>query len=190
MASGDHGRFTTDAQAVQHARPDFVCSRLFDAPRRLVFGAFANADILARWWGPEGFTSRFDEFNFTPGGTWRFVMHGPDGATYEMLNEFVDVRDDERIVLQHHQPGHDFRLEMSYADEAAQTRLSWRFWFESADEAERVRPFLDALNEQNFDRLEAQLMKLRQPTPASEVSSSIARSRGKPAPDDPERRAK
>ena len=46
---------------------------------------------------------------------------------------------------------------MVYADEGGQTRLTWRIWFESAEEAARLRPYLDQANQQNFDRLEAQL---------------------------------
>ena len=61
----------------------------------------------------------------------------------------------------HHQEGHNFRLEMTYADEGGKTRLTWRIWFESAEEAERVRPYMAAANEQNFDRLAAQLATLQ-----------------------------
>ena len=77
-----------------------------------------------------------------------------------MENEFVDVVHDQKIVLLHHQPMHNFRLEMAYSDEADKTRLTWRIWFESAEEVEKVRPFLNQANEQNFDRLEAQLVAL------------------------------
>src|SRR4051794_22679461 len=101
--------------------------------RAVVFRAFIDPDILARWWGPEGFTNTFQEFNPEPGGIWRFVMQGPDGTDYGMFNEFTEVVHEERIVLQHHQPTHNFRLEMAYSDEAGNTRLTWRIWFESPE---------------------------------------------------------
>src|SRR6478752_289929 len=104
-----NGRMQTD----NGVEPDFVCTRLFKAPRAVVFQAFTDPDILARWWGPAGFTNTFEEFVPEPGRMWRFVMHAPDGCTYPMLNEFLEIAPDERIVLQHHQPGHDFRLEMT-----------------------------------------------------------------------------
>jgi uncharacterized protein YndB with AHSA1/START domain len=140
--------------------PDFLCTRVSAAPRALLFRAFTDPGVLARWWGPAGFTSTFEEFEPTPGRMCRFVMHGPDGRDYPMLNEFVEVVPDERIVLRHHQDGHDFRLEMTYADEDGTTRLTWRIWFDSHDEAERVRAFVEPANEQNFDRLAAQLASL------------------------------
>lgn len=133
--------------------PHFECTRRFEAPRAILFRAFTDPEILARWWGPNGFTNTFEEFAPEPGRMWRFVMHGPDGRDYPMLNEFVEIVPGERIVLQHHQDGHNFRLEMTYANEGESTRLTWRIWFESATEAERVRPFFEQANEQNFDRL-------------------------------------
>jgi uncharacterized protein YndB with AHSA1/START domain len=140
--------------------PDFVCTRLFDAPRAVVFRAFTDPDILARWWGPAGFTNTFQEFVPEAGRFWRFVMRAPEGHEYRMVNEFVEIVAGEKIVLQHHQAGHNFRLEMAYADEGPQTRLTWRLWFESSEEAERVRTMLNQANEQNFDRLQAQLAAL------------------------------
>jgi uncharacterized protein YndB with AHSA1/START domain len=140
---------------------DFVSTRVFAAPRAVVFRAFTDPDILSRWWGPEGFTNTFRDFSPIPGAIWRFVMRGPDGRDYDMENEFVEVVQDEKIVLLHHQPMHNFRLEMTYADETENTRLTWRLWFESTDEVANVRPFINQANEQNFDRLEAQLVALR-----------------------------
>jgi uncharacterized protein YndB with AHSA1/START domain len=164
MSPGDN--CDRDAQSIEEGQaispdPDFVCTRLFNAPRTLVYRAFTDADVLTRWWGPEGFANTFEEFTPRAGGTWRFVMRDPDGRDHRMLNEFVEVEHERKIVLQHRQAGHNFRLEMTYADEADKTRLTWRIWFESAEEAERVRPFLNRANEQNFDRLEAQLTALR-----------------------------
>src|ERR1700704_5097754 len=84
-------------------RPDFVSTRVFDASRRVLFRAFMDADILARWWGPAGVTNTFIEFTPWPGGMWRFVMHGPDGTDHEMENEFVEVVEGQKIVFVHHQ---------------------------------------------------------------------------------------
>lgn len=140
--------------------PHVATTRVFPVPRAVLFRAFMDADILARWWGPEGFTNTFTAFDPRPGQVWRFAMHGPDGAAYEMANEFIAVLPDEHIILQHHQPGHDFRLEMTYVDEAAGTRLTWRMWFDSPAEAERLQPYLAAANEQNFDRLARQLASI------------------------------
>ena len=76
------------------ARPadrEIASTRVFDAPRERVFRAFSDPQVLARWWGPDGFTSTFQEFDFRPGGAWRFVMQGPDGADYRNESEFIEV---------------------------------------------------------------------------------------------------
>ena len=136
---------------------DIVSTRLFPAPREQVFRAITDPAQLARWWGPHGFTSTFHEFDLRPGGAWRFVMHGPDGAEYPMTNRFVEIDEPERIVIDHVQESHDFRLTMELAEEAGGTRLTWRMRFASAEEAERVRSFILTANEENFDRLGAVL---------------------------------
>ena len=142
------------------ARPadrEIVSTRVFAAPRERVFRAFSDPQVLARWWGPDGFTSTFQEFDFRPGGAWRFVMHGPDGADYRNASDFIEVVSPERIVLEHLRPMHRFQMTMTFAEEAGKTRLTWRMVFESVAELERVRAFIPGANEQNFDRLQAQL---------------------------------
>ena len=145
------------------ARPadrEIVSTRVFDASRERVFRAFSDPQVLARWWGPDGFTSTFQEFDFRPGGAWRFVMHGPDGADYRNESEFIEVVSPERIVLEHLRPMHRFLVTMTLAEEAGKTRLTWRMEFESAAELDRVRAFIPAANEQNFDRLQVQLVAM------------------------------
>jgi len=136
---------------------EIVSTRVFDAPRERVFRAFSDPRVLARWWGPDGFTSTFQEFDFRPGGAWRFVMHGPDGADYRNESGFIGVVSPERIVLEHLRPMHRFLMTMTFAEEAGKTRLTWRMEFDSVAELERVRAFIPGANEQNFDRLQAQL---------------------------------
>lgn len=141
------------------ASPDrqIVSTRLIDAPRERVFQAFSDPAVLARWWGPDGFTNAFHAFDFRPGGAWRFTMHGPDGAAYEMNKEFVQVVPAERIVIRHVQQGHDFVMTVTLADEAGGTRIVWMMEFASADQLQPIRHLIAEANEQNFDRLEAEL---------------------------------
>jgi uncharacterized protein YndB with AHSA1/START domain len=151
---------TVDHQSAASANGEIIATRVFGAPRELVFRAFSDPSLLARWWGPKGFTNTFHEFDFRPGGAWRFVMHGPDGTDYEMVKDFIEVVHAERISLQHVQLMHQFQMTMTFADEAGKTRLTWVMQFESAEEAEKVRSLVAEANEQNFDRLEAQLASM------------------------------
>jgi uncharacterized protein YndB with AHSA1/START domain len=136
---------------------EIVSTRVFDAPRERVFRAFSDPRQLARWWGPKDFTNTFHEFDLRPGGAWRFVMHGPDGTDYRNATDFIEVVRPERIVFLHLRPMHRFEMTMTFAEEAGQTRLTWRMLFESAAELDKVRQFVPVANEQNFDRLQAEL---------------------------------
>lgn len=136
---------------------EIVSTRVFDAPGERVFRAFSDPERLARWWGPNGFTSTFHEFDLRPGGAWRFVMHGPDGTAYENASDFIEIVSPERIVFQHLEPMHRFLMTITFAPEVGKTRLTWRMRFESAAELDRVRAYIPAANEENVDRLGAQL---------------------------------
>ncbi len=60
-----------------------IGTRVFNAPRALLFEAWTQPRHLAQWWGPNGFSISTHSFDFRPGGIWRFVMHGPDGRVYQ-----------------------------------------------------------------------------------------------------------
>jgi uncharacterized protein YndB with AHSA1/START domain len=135
------------------AAGEIATQRILAAPREKVFGAFSDPQVLAGWWGPQGFTNTFHAFDFRPGGIWRFTMHGPDGAAYAMDHRFPEIVLPERIVMRHLQPGHDFTLIVTLADRGGDTEINWRMLFDDPAEAERVRPYVVPANEQNLDRL-------------------------------------
>jgi uncharacterized protein YndB with AHSA1/START domain len=136
---------------------EIVSTRVFNATRDRVFEAFADPSQLPLWWGPKGFTNTFEHFDFRPGGEWRFTMHGPNGTDYPNSKTFLEVVRPERIVFQHHSPMHAFRMSLLYTDEGPKTRVTWRLLFDSADEVTKLKSFISAANEENFDRLEAHL---------------------------------
>ena len=72
--------------------------REFDAPRDLVWMAFADPYHLSQWWGPKGFTNPVCELDLRPGGKWHHVMRGPDGREYPTDSVFIEVTPPERIV--------------------------------------------------------------------------------------------
>ena len=144
---------------IENQTSELQTSRLIAAPPGMIHAAFSNPDRLARWWGPAGFTNTFYEFSFHPGGSWRFDMHGPDGTRYPNKSVFEEVTP-ERIVLQHLETVHWFRLAITLARENGGTRLTWRMTFDSAEECEKVRSFVPRCNEENLDRLEAELARM------------------------------
>ncbi len=120
-----------------------IGSRIFDAPRALVFAAFTDPQHLAQWWGPNGFTTTTLAFDFRPGGVWRFVMHGPDGRDYQNRITYEEIVPPERLVYRH-DGGEEvepvqFSTRLTFADLGnGKTRLTWHGTFPSAEERARV----------------------------------------------------
>lgn len=139
------------------AEREFLTSRWIDAPRERVYRAFSDPARLARWWGPNGFSSTFHEFDLRPGGTWRFTMHGPDGTDYPNESVFVEVIPHERIVLEHISD-HHFLMTISFTAQGTGTVVGWRQVFDTAAERRRIAPFVTEANEQNLDRLAAEVL--------------------------------
>ena len=69
-----------------------------------VYAAFADPSRLAKWWGPKDFINTFETFEFRVGGSWRFIMHGPDGCNYSNASVFRELEAGEKIVIQHVSP--------------------------------------------------------------------------------------
>lgn len=140
------------------ASRNIVSERVFDASCEQVFAAWSDPGRLTRWWGPAGFTSTFEVFDQRPGGVWRFELHSPEGVSFPNEVVFVDVRKPERIVFDH-VSAPQFRVTATFANEGGKTRLTFRMTFKTAAECDKIRPIAVPANEQNFDRLEAELTR-------------------------------
>ena len=79
----------------------FRTERTLPFSPQTVYNAFASAEVLATWWGPDGFTNEFETFEFQVGGRWIFVMVGPDGARYPNQSVFTALEPGLRVVIRH-----------------------------------------------------------------------------------------
>lgn len=142
----------------------FSTTRAFAQAPAEVFAAIKDAERLARWWGPDGFSNRFDVFEFKPGGRWVFDMIGPDGKTYPNEAVFASIEPDRQVVIQH-VCAPLFQLTIRLAPASSGTLLYWDQAFADAAVAQAIRHIVVPANEQNLDRLAADLA--RHPSPAS-----------------------
>jgi uncharacterized protein YndB with AHSA1/START domain len=127
--------------------------RVISATPRTVFTAFEQPELLAQWWGPDGFTNTFEQFEFRPGGRWIFVMHGPNGATFPNESVFREIQPDTRIVIEHVvKPWYLLTVTLTAHDD--QIQLSWVQEFETPEVAAKMRPLSESANEQVLDRLQ------------------------------------
>ncbi|WP_455221634.1 SRPBCC family protein [Kaarinaea lacus] len=126
--------------------------RTIDAPVEMVFGAFSNPDLLAQWWGPNGFTNTFKEFDLKKDGYWRFTMHGPDGKNYPNESRFIEVISNEKVVIEHFS-GHHFILTITFNSTGNTTIVGWKQLFDTVEHYQKITEFVSQANEQNLDRL-------------------------------------
>ena len=77
---------------------EILLTREVDAPPAMVWRAWTDPSHLAKWWGPAGFSTTTRSMEVRPGGTWRYVMHGPDGQDYENLISFLEVDPPRKLV--------------------------------------------------------------------------------------------
>lgn len=134
----------------------FRSQRVLPHPPERVFAAFASPELLARWWGPSGFTNTFEVFDFRPGGRWKFVMHGPDGSHHPNESVFLELDAPSTLVVQHvSRPRYVLTVTLVSHEEG--TAISWAQEFEDSAVAARIRHIVEPANEQNLDRLHAVL---------------------------------
>ncbi len=77
---------------------EIVLTRIFDAPRELVFDAFSKPELLKRWFGPRGWSLTVCEVDLRVGGGFRFVLQGPNGRTMGMRGIYREIARPERSV--------------------------------------------------------------------------------------------
>jgi len=78
---------------------DFVITRVFDAPRALVWQAFTDPERMRHWWGPKGFTVIVSKMDLRPGGTYHYGMKAPDGSPIWGKFVFREIVAPERMTF-------------------------------------------------------------------------------------------
>ena len=160
---------------------EFVISRVFDAPRDLVWRANTECEHLMHWWGPKGFTMTVCKIDLRPGGTLHYCLRSPDG--HEMWGKlgYREIVAPERLVcvvsfsdekggITHHPMSPTWPLEMlsttTFAEQDGKTTITIRWHPINATEEERKT--FDEGHESmkqgftgSFDQLAEHLAKVR-----------------------------
>ncbi len=109
---------------------ELLVTRVIDAPRALVFKAWTEPEQVARWWGPQGFTTTFCDMDIRPGGTFRFCMRSPAGTDHWKRGVYREIVAPERIVFTFAwedaagNPGHELLTTVTFAEQGRKTKLT------------------------------------------------------------------
>lgn len=149
---------------------EIVITRVFDAPRELVWEAMTNPKHVVNWWGPNGFTTTTEIMDVRVGGVWKHVMVGPDGTKYPNKSIFKELVKPEKIVYSHgggredgNAPGATFTATWRLEEVAVgKTRLTARMVFPTAEQRNIVVKEYGAIEggKQTMGRLAEYLPKM------------------------------
>ena len=143
------------------ANRELSMTRLFNAPRKLMWEVWTKPEHIKNWWGPNGFTNTIFTMDVKNGGVWDFIMHGPDGTDYKNKNVFAEVIKPEKIIYDHiSDPIH--RTTITFVEQGNKTLVTMTMVFETAELKEQVvKTFkADIGLTQNMNKLEEYLAKM------------------------------
>ena len=139
---------------------EIVASRIINFPKTLVFRAWSEPQHLKNWWGPNGFTNTFHEFDFRVGGKWQFIMHGPEKGNYTNECEFTKI-DEPSLIAWKRYSKPLFQVVATFDEIASETtKVTFRQIFDTPEECAKIKPYVIDKNEENLDRLEIELRQM------------------------------
>lgn len=145
---------------------EIVMTRVFDAPRELVFEAHSSSEHLSQWWGPRRFDIVKCEVDFRPGGAWLVAHRGPDGQEHVFHGEFREIVRPERIVWTFEwdgMPGHISVDTLTLEEYDGKTRLTATSVFDSVEDRNGMMGdgAMESGAAETYDRLDEYLEVLR-----------------------------
>lgn len=140
-------------------------TRVFDAPRELVFKAYTDPKLFAQWWGPREYTNRIDKFEARRGGEWRIVQSDNSGHEFAFRGVHHDVVAPERTVATFEfegVPGHVLMQTATFEPLGDKTRVVQQAVFQSvADRDGMIASGMQRGSDDSMDRL-AELLERMQ----------------------------
>lgn len=151
---------TTDSNTSTLTTPsdrEFVMTRVFDAPRELVFKAYTNPETISQWWGQRASTTIVDKMDVRPGGVWRYIQRAADGTEYAFHGEYREITPSERVVNTFEfegMPGHVVLDSATFEDLDGKTKLTVISLFDSVEDRDgMLESGMEAGANETWDRL-------------------------------------
>jgi uncharacterized protein YndB with AHSA1/START domain len=142
---------------------ELVVTRMFDAPRALVWAAFTDPRHLPHWHtGPEGFTMPVCEMDLRPGGSWRYVWRNPRGREFSAAGTYRDVDPPKRFVQVTRVDGEENTSTTTFTEEGGRTIVTVIQLFASSTARDQALPYARMGTASSHARLDAYLATLGQ----------------------------
>lgn len=144
---------------------EYVMTRVFDAPRDLVFAAYTDPKHIPRWWGQRSSTTIVDKMDVRPGGGWRYIQRDPDGNEYAFNGEYREIVPPERLVSTFEfegMPGHVVVDSATFAEIDGKTTVTVTSLFQSAEDLDGMLDSgMESGANESWDRLAELLETLK-----------------------------
>jgi len=120
------------SSARRPAECELLITRIFDAPRSLVFRAWIEPSRAGQWWGPQGFTVISIAMDVRPGGAWRKCIRSPEGTEFWRSGVYQEVVEPERLVFTYVSDdpqgtqGHETLVTVIFGDLGEKTLMTFR----------------------------------------------------------------
>jgi uncharacterized protein YndB with AHSA1/START domain len=144
---------------------EIVMTRVFDAPRELVFKVCTDPTLIPQWWGPRILTTTVDKMDVRPGGVWRFVQRDPGGNEFAFNGEYREIVPPARIVQTFEfeaMPGHVVLETVTFEDHDGKTKLTVTSLFQNVEDRDgMLQSGMEAGATESHDRLAELLAKVQ-----------------------------
>lgn len=136
---------------------ELYLERIFDAPVKMVWEAWIDPEQVGKWWGPRGFTITTHSKDVRTGGSWSYIMHGPDGVNYPNETKYLEVVKYSKMVYDHggfKDKPPMFRVTVIFTELAGKTKMEMTMAFSTAEVAAQSKIFIKKANgNSTWDRL-------------------------------------
>jgi uncharacterized protein YndB with AHSA1/START domain len=144
---------------VEREQLAFTMSRVFDAPREIVWKVCTDPELVPRWWGPRRFTTFVDEMEVKVGGRWRYIQKDAEGNEFAFNGVYKEVMPPERLTYTFEfepMAGHISTETITFEElPGGKTKITTRTTFESLEDLEgMLQSGMESGAEETWDRLE------------------------------------
>ena len=150
--------------SAEPGKQELIITRVFEAPRDVLFSILTNPDLIPEWWGPRRLATTVDKMDVKPGGIWRLVQSDVDGSSFAFHGVYHEVSVPERLVYTSEfegMPNHVALETVSLDDWGGKTRVTNKIVFQSVEDRDgMIASGMEGGASETMDRLAELLSKI------------------------------